>query len=565
MNRWIMATVLVVGVLSIAVMANAQTSGSFRTHSSLNNGNWSIASSWDTYNGSAWVAASAAPTGSETIYIMRGDTVNVDGAVAITGTINDSCRVNIGTAGSLTIGNGGTYVCAKDSGRIPTATWATGSTCIVTGTLKGAPSNANQNFYNFTWDCANQNGNLNVAWTGDTIRGNVTCINSGASGRFYFTSSGAFAAPIVINGDVILKGGALSVNGSSSSGTVNPIVVNSYGNIKVTAGNFGCSRGSGPSVTWNVYGDTMAISGASLQNSASSPTVIQKFVFAKQGTQVLSIGSDVTYGSSTSPINMEVDSGTTLNIGNTVINSNNSGGFVLKAGATLMTSGGRVQTSSSSGASIGNAFATPLGFTGTGSLSIKGHSGTHPNSPNAAKSVNRYWTLTTSGSVTVDTLQFYYLSGDVQGTEANYVPMRYTGTGTSWAAGGTTNNVNTTLHFATAISPTILSADWTVGETSLTPVEQTTNQVPLTFYVKQNYPNPFNPTTNITYGLPKNSYVSVKVYNILGQEVAILFVGEQAAGVHTVNFNASSLASGIYLYRIQAGISVDTKRMVLIK
>jgi flagellar hook assembly protein FlgD len=87
----------------------------------------------------------------------------------------------------------------------------------------------------------------------------------------------------------------------------------------------------------------------------------------------------------------------------------------------------------------------------------------------------------------------------------------------------------------------------------------------LTFYVKQNYPNPFNPSTNITYGVPKESFVSVKVYNILGQEIATIFEGHQNAGVHTFSFNGAELASGVYLYRVQAGNSVETRRMVLMK
>jgi hypothetical protein len=89
--------------------------------------------------------------------------------------------------------------------------------------------------------------------------------------------------------------------------------------------------------------------------------------------------------------------------------------------------------------------------------------------------------------------------------------------------------------------------------------------LPRSFFVEQNYPNPFNPSTTIRFGLPAGSPVSVKVFNLLGQEVATLFEGRQSAGVHTVRFDASNLGSGIYLYRVKAGSAVETKRMIVVK
>jgi len=89
--------------------------------------------------------------------------------------------------------------------------------------------------------------------------------------------------------------------------------------------------------------------------------------------------------------------------------------------------------------------------------------------------------------------------------------------------------------------------------------------IPQSFYVNQNYPNPFNPSTIISYGVPKNGFVSAKIYNLLGQEIATLFAGYQNAGVHSLTFDASNLSSGVYLYRIQAGNVVETKRMVVMK
>jgi photosystem II stability/assembly factor-like uncharacterized protein len=81
----------------------------------------------------------------------------------------------------------------------------------------------------------------------------------------------------------------------------------------------------------------------------------------------------------------------------------------------------------------------------------------------------------------------------------------------------------------------------------------------------QNYPNPFNPTTTIQYDLPKAGYVSLKVYDYLGKEVASLSSEEKPAGRHSVQFNAENLASGVYFYRMKAGAYVETKRLQLLR
>lgn len=91
------------------------------------------------------------------------------------------------------------------------------------------------------------------------------------------------------------------------------------------------------------------------------------------------------------------------------------------------------------------------------------------------------------------------------------------------------------------------------------------NNIPVSYGLKQNYPNPFNPVTKIEYSLPKNVYTVVKIYNILGKEVATLLDKFERAGNHFVTYDAANLPSGIYFYTIKAGDFTQTKKMTLIK
>jgi hypothetical protein len=89
--------------------------------------------------------------------------------------------------------------------------------------------------------------------------------------------------------------------------------------------------------------------------------------------------------------------------------------------------------------------------------------------------------------------------------------------------------------------------------------------LPENFNLMQNYPNPFNAQTTITFTMPYTAEVSLKVYNALGQEVETLLEGELSAGDHSVMWNASGKASGMYFYRLKSGDFVSVKKCLLLK
>jgi hypothetical protein len=95
--------------------------------------------------------------------------------------------------------------------------------------------------------------------------------------------------------------------------------------------------------------------------------------------------------------------------------------------------------------------------------------------------------------------------------------------------------------------------------------ENITDGVPSEYSLSQNYPNPFNPTTNIEFSIPNSGMVSVKVFNVLGQEVANLVNQELKAGVHKVDFDATNLTSGIYFYTLESGNFTQSQKMLLLK
>jgi Secretion system C-terminal sorting domain len=124
------------------------------------------------------------------------------------------------------------------------------------------------------------------------------------------------------------------------------------------------------------------------------------------------------------------------------------------------------------------------------------------------------------------------------------------------------NNVDLSLLGLPAITIYGLETKLTDEIVSVIENEET---IPSAFSLEQNYPNPFNPTTNIGFRIADRGFVSLKVFDVLGNEIATLVNEEKSAGRYEIEFNASSLPSGIYFYKLTAGSFIETKKMLLLK
>jgi hypothetical protein len=122
--------------------------------------------------------------------------------------------------------------------------------------------------------------------------------------------------------------------------------------------------------------------------------------------------------------------------------------------------------------------------------------------------------------------------------------------------------------FITVVDMTTLPATtavWKRDLSQITEVREVSPATPRAFSLKQNYPNPFNPSTKIRFDVRSSGFVSLTIYDVLGKEVATLVNGVLRAGSYEATFDASQLASGVYIYRLHAGVLQETKRMLLVR
>jgi photosystem II stability/assembly factor-like uncharacterized protein len=258
---------------------------------------------------------------------------------------------------------------------------------------------------------------------------------------------------------------------------------------------------------------------------------------------------------------------------------------------------------------------TVLGVNGSTILAASSGQGTYRSTNNGST-----WSKITAGLGDTDYVsQFAYVGSSVYVATQGYGVYRSTDNGVSWTVVGTgllnadlstpdvtslvsdgTNlyagdqgsssagvfsllNITGTWHAATtgftnkyitslAIVGTQLFAGtlgagvWSRSLAQLTTaVQESKSVLPTAFALAQNYPNPFNPSTTISYELPTNSRVTLKIFNLLGQEVATLVDGQQDAGSHALQWNAANVSSGVYFYRLQADNFSQTRKLLLLK
>jgi photosystem II stability/assembly factor-like uncharacterized protein len=180
------------------------------------------------------------------------------------------------------------------------------------------------------------------------------------------------------------------------------------------------------------------------------------------------------------------------------------------------------------------------------------------------------WTEQTSG--TTERLEDVSFTDANNGTVVGFggTILRTTNGGTTW-----TEQTSGTNNWLSSVSFTDADNGWAVGWNGT--ILHTTNggvsfieeeqidEVPRTYFLSNNFPNPFNPSTKIKYSVPQSSNIILKVFDVLGNEIETLVDEEKPAGKYEVEFDASTLTSGVYFYQLDAGDFVQTKKMILLK
>jgi photosystem II stability/assembly factor-like uncharacterized protein len=208
------------------------------------------------------------------------------------------------------------------------------------------------------------------------------------------------------------------------------------------------------------------------------------------------------------------------------------------------------------------------GFTAVGSTLFAG--GGFPNKVYKSTDNGGYWTAVTNIPASGGTSQLLGLGNDLFACSPNngiFISKTLGSTWTKISTGLPTPNYaySLAIHNGMMLAGTSGNSVWKRPLSDVTAVEEVAGILPTRFLLEQNYPNPFNPITNLQFTIVNWQFVSLKVYDVLGQEVATLVNEELHPGTYQVSWDANEKSSGIYYYKLQTGMYSEMKKMVLIK
>lgn len=215
-------------------------------------------------------------------------------------------------------------------------------------------------------------------------------------------------------------------------------------------------------------------------------------------------------------------------------------------------------------------FGTRL-FVGTGMENSGAHGGTieYPTGGFCSTDYGRNWKAVNIGSASND-INYFVVNGRNLFASSEQGIFLLTDTDTNWTS--ISSGLPTVMTSALTASRTNLFAalsDGTVWRRPLsdfpTAVTEGATQIPAGFILCQNYPNPFNPSTTISFSLPSRSFVTLKIYDVMGRDVATIVSVELPSDSYSRSWDASGFPSGVYFYRLQAGSYVQTKRFIFLK
>jgi hypothetical protein len=491
---------------------------------------------------------------SDTVYTQSGGTAAVTNQ-SYTSATSDKSGVFVTNSGTLTLTNSSVItsgnttssdsssfyglnagILASNKGTI----YLTGCSITTTGTgangVFATGSGSSITLVNDTINCSNNLGHGVDATNGAVLTLTDVVINTaGGSSAAIATDRGG--------GTINVTGGTFKTTGSTAPG------IYSTGTISISGADISATGSEGAVIEG---ANSITLTNTKLSGAVKRGVMIyQSMSGDATGTEGKFTMTGGSFSSVEGPLFYVTNSTGVIKI--TGVTTNIKSGVLINAGADQW---------GTTGSNGGTVIFTADGENLTGNITCDSYSSvtaTFQNSSTLKGYIN-------SAALTLDASSTWNVTADSYLTS-----FTETGGTTSSALTNITDN-GFTIYYNKSLS----ANSWLGGSTytlsgggKLTPTTTTgVNEItttPATFALSQNYPNPFNPTTIISYQLPVSGFVSLKVYDILGKEVSVLTNGYKPAGKYTVTFNAASLASGIYIYKLNSGNYSSIKKMMVLK